>query len=574
MPQVRTKPSYSLRAKAICLLLASASFWAMTGAVFAQDAGGLRGAIRPGADSADPMTTGATQAPAPDQPPPAPYIPVSPGAVPDEPPLDSSDPSGTLFPQDQGDKKTFTEDLPITGTRSPSTARDRKQAREQKEQPKEAAPRPNTRDTRSGVPAQDQSAETTGTVRTEPIGPAERIGIPDDADRIEAIEALDPRKEEENPYAPLGIRVGTFILRPTIEQGVTVTSNANYSVDGQKAVLSETTLRLNAVSDWTQHSASFDAYGTFRRSLSGFDLEDSRIGAVAALNLDISEELRGRGTLEYLRLPETASSPVVIEGTASDPIRQTFSGSLGLDKDVGKARFGITGRVDRDVYGDADLSDGETLSQKDRNATLVTGLLRAGYEISPAITPFVEIEGGRQFYDEKVDSAGFRRSSDRYGARAGVELDLNEKLTGEISGGWIRQKFDDDRLVPIEGPTLNALLTWSPERATTVNIEAATTVEGTTTAEESGSLLHSLRLGVERQVRANLTANAELGFGYRDYTGSDSHDIQFNAELGATWWLNRYAGITGRLRHENQKSNIEGRGYKANSVFLGLKVQR
>ncbi len=47
MPQVRTKPSYSLRAKAVCLLLASASAWAMTGPVSAQDAGGLRGAIQP-----------------------------------------------------------------------------------------------------------------------------------------------------------------------------------------------------------------------------------------------------------------------------------------------------------------------------------------------------------------------------------------------------------------------------------------------------------------------------------------------------------------------------------------------
>jgi hypothetical protein len=561
MPRVRTQPLSSLRAKAIGLLLASASIWAMTGTASAQDTSGLRGAIRPGSATTDPQATGATQAPA--------YVPVSPGAVPDEPPADTpGQPRGTLFPQDAGDTTSFNGDLPIPSARPPTTARDRKRAQE------EAPAQANTRDTRSGEPAQDQGNDTTGTVRTEPIGPAERIGIPDDAGRVEAIEVLDTRREEENPYAPVGIRVGTFILRPTIEQGVTVTSNANYSVDGQGAVLSETTLRLNAISDWSQHSATFDAYGTFRRSLSGYELEDSRIGAVAGLNLDISEELRARGTLEYLRLPETASSPVVIEGTASDPIHQTFSGSLGLDKDVGKARFGITARVDRDVYGNADLSDGETLSQKDRNATLVTGLLRAGYEISPAITPFVEIEGGRQFYDEKVDSAGYRRSSDRYGARAGVELDLSEKLTGEISGGWIREKFDDERLVPIDGPTLSALLTWSPERETTVNIEAATTVEGTTTAGESGSILHAAQVGIERQVRANLTANAKLGFGYRNYADSDSHDILYNAEVGATWWLNRYAGITGRLRHDRQESNIEGRAYQANSVFLGVKVQR
>ncbi|MDQ6433660.1 outer membrane beta-barrel protein [Mesorhizobium sp. LHD-90] len=569
MPRVRLQPSQSLRAKAVCLLLASASALAFTPVAFAQDAGGLRGGMRLEADATDPVTTGGTPASSETQAAPA-YVPVSPGAVPDEP-TDTANPPGTLFPQDNGNSAGF-GDVPVPSARPPTTARERRAAREGREQP--AAPRQNTRAAGSGEPAQIPRQETTGTVRTEAVGPAVRIGVPDDGQRAEAIEALDPRQPEEDPYAPLGIRVGTFILRPTIEQGVTVTSNADYSVEGREAVLSQTTLRLNAISDWTQHSASLDAYGTFRKTLSGYEISEIRAGGLAALNLDITEELRARATLGYERAPETAASPVIIADTVEDPIHQTFTGSLGLEKDVGKARFGITGRVEYDAYGDADLSDGTVLSQEDRNSTLVAVLLRGGYEISPAVTPFAEIEAGHNFYQEEVDASGFRRSSDRIGARAGVELDLSEKLTGEISGGWIREQFEDDRLEPIEGPTLNALLTWSPERETTVDIEAATTVEGTTTADESGSLLHVVRVGIERQVRANLTANAELGIGYRDYTGQDGHDLLYNAELGATWWLNRYAGITGRLRHESQKSNIEGRDFKANSVFLGLKVQR
>ena len=46
--------------------------------------------------------------------------------------------------------------------------------------------------------------------------------------------------------------------------------------------------------------------------------------------------------------------------------------------------------VVRDVYGDAELESGTILSQRDRNATLATVALRAGYEISPALRPFVE----------------------------------------------------------------------------------------------------------------------------------------------------------------------------------------
>ena len=121
---------------------------------------------------------------------------------------------------------------------------------------------------------------------------------------------------------------------------------------------------------------------------------------------------------------------------------------------------------------------------------------------------------------------------------------------------------------------MNALITWSPERETTVVASASTTVEGTTNAGESGSILHSAEISLERRVRSNLTANGLVGAGYRDYSGSSSHDILFSAQVGATWWLNRYTGITGRLRHESLRSNIEGRDYDASSVFLGMTQQR
>jgi hypothetical protein len=101
-----------------------------------------------------------------------------------------------------------------------------------------------------------------------------------------------------------------------------------------------------------------------------------------------------------------------------------------------------------------------------------------------------------------------------------------------------------------------------------------TTVEGTTDAGESGSLLYSTDLSIERQMRANLTGTASIGGFYSDYIGLDGHDIGWDAALGFTYWLNRYFGVTGRLRHEQLVSNLPGRDYKAESVFLGVKVQR
>lgn len=121
---------------------------------------------------------------------------------------------------------------------------------------------------------------------------------------------------------------------------------------------------------------------------------------------------------------------------------------------------------------------------------------------------------------------------------------------------------------------MNADLKWSPERGTIIGLTAQTMIEGTTTANESGDLLYSGRLTGERQIRADLTGNAALGVDWRNYTGSDGHDLTLSAEAGLTWWLNRYVGLTSRARTEKLTSNLPGRNYTANSVYLGLKLQR
>lgn len=561
-PKTRTNPGRREAHGLLSTVAAAALLCALP--LHAQEVGGLRGEVsetdinafllpinRPASGQA--RTATGTVA--------APYIPASEGAA------TSAESGASLF-----DMPTTADDMfasePLAAARTPTTARAR--AEEARLRATSAQ-----RETAAGraEPEAVEDETTTGTVRAPTIDSEIDQALDEGAGRVEAIEGLD-LAADDNPFEATGVRAGSFILRPTLEQGVTATSNADSSTTGSSAVLSETTLRLNAVSDWSRHSAALDAYGNFRKTISGDEIEETRGGFDAFLELDLRDDIRARGEIGYAAGPESASSPVVIEGTASQPLRQIFTTSIGLEKDAGKARFGITGGIERDTYGDADLSAGGTLSQTDRNSTLAIVSLRGGYEISPAVTPFLETEIGRRFYDEEFDTSGFERSSNRLGARAGIELDISEKLSGEFSAGWIREEFDDDRLEPITGPTLNADLFWSPERGTRVNLAAATAVEGTTTAGESGSILHAGRLSVEREIRANLTANAAVGAGYRDYTGSDGHDLTLSAEAGGTWWLNRYAGLTGRLRHENLKSNLPDRDYEANSVFLGLKLQR
>lgn len=586
MPRFQPRSRGRSKREAACALLLATSVLALTApaAVKAQELG-LRGEISESSIQQDQLsntgklrtasvqsksTPGQNDSPAPA------YVPVSPGAVPDA--ADSAVTTGGIAASTP-DNSAFSDD-PAPLAKSPPW-----KPRQDDAQDADTPMKPGRKPTaKAGTAAATADADTMGADQSEArVQPAnqraktlnadDRQPLDQGAERTGSIEGLD-RKREDDPFAAVGIRAGSFVLRPTLEQGVTATSNADSSFNGSSAILSETTLRLNALSDWRENSASADGYLTYRKTLSGQQIEDLRGRVDGTLNIDLDHDLRAIAKLGYEAAPESASSPVVIEDTVSQPLRQTLDGSLGIEKDVGKARFGLTGAIEHDAYGDAKLSSGGTLSQKDRDSTLYTATLRGGYEISPALTPFVELETGRRLYGQRIDDSGYERSATRLGARAGVELDMGEKLAGEFSAGWLREAIDDDRLAPISGATVNADLKWSPERGTTVGLSGTTIVEGTTTPGESGDLLYSGRLSLERQIRDNLTGSAALGADWRDYVGSDGHDLTLSAEASLTWWLNRYAGLTTRARTEKLTSNLPGREETTNSIFVGLKLQR
>ncbi len=446
-----------------------------------------------------------------------------------------------------------------------TTAERRKRAEQERLKGKGVDPRSATSDPRA---MRQISRERTGTVGSD----VDRR-IDPRAQRASPIEGRN-RQEDENPYEAPGIRAGTFILRPSVEQGVTVTDNLNSSSTPRDAVLSETTLRLNAVSEHAGDRTGFNTYGVFRKAVGGEKYDYKEGGFDAELVRRLANEYSARGTIAYAIRPESFSSPVEVTGAASRPIEQTLNASAGLTKDMGKLRLGVTAKIDREWYGDADVEGIGAVSQEDRNSTLATVTLRGGYEISPALRPFIEVEAGRRFYDVKEDAGGFERSANRYAANTGVEVELGEKLNGEISAGYVVETLDDEALGSIGGLNLAGKLNWSPERGTIVGLSGSTEVEGTTEANSAGSLLYSGRLSIERMIRANLTANASVGLSWRDYQSTGDSDTILSGEASATWWLNRYAGITGRARHETMKSTLPDRDTRTNSLFLGLRLQR
>ncbi|MCL7999037.1 outer membrane beta-barrel protein [Brucella sp. 21LCYQ03] len=380
--------------------------------------------------------------------------------------------------------------------------------------------------------------------------------------------------QEANPFAPLGIRTGNFVLRPSLEQGIRATSNGDNSSTGSSAVLSETTLRLKAESDWARHQATFDVSGTLSKSISGQDVSEPRVDVQGNLRLDLSDQTTVNAGAGYKLRRESASSPNGVTDALKRPLVHTINGSLGIERDTGLMFGRATGRVEHDSYGDAELSSGGTVSQKDRNNTYASITLRGGLAISPALKPFVEAELGKRMFDERVDSNGYERSGSQYALRAGLMFDRGEKFNGEIAAGYMRANSVDSRLADVSGPSLAAAINWSPLRGTDVQLYARTLVDTSTTPGVAGALLHFASLEVTHRVRSDLSFNGKLDLNVRDNKDGTGTDYTVGAQIGATYWINRFVGLDARLRHEFQTSQISYREYHANSIYVGMKVQR
>jgi hypothetical protein len=375
---------------------------------------------------------------------------------------------------------------------------------------------------------------------------------------------------EETP----GIRIGTFVLRPTVTQSINTETQRDNGTKETRAFL-ETDMLATLTSDWALHQLLVTTEGAWQQNISGEGEEqpDFRIGG--DLRLDLPQDTTAHILGGYHFYREDTDDPNAIQNADKQSNVQLFSAGGSIERDFGILR-GTTGiDLTRTIYSDATLSDGTTVSLSDRNQTSGTLRGRIGYELSPALIPFIEANIGKTHYDDTVDSAGYRRSGQSYGAKAGVEVDMGEKLRGEIGLGYEIATFDDDRLADIDTPVFDARLLWSPLRGTDVDFGLQTSIQPSTNAGDSGYVSHALTTTITHQLRDNLVGTFLGGITLRDYPSASqsSDETVYATSAGLTWNINRYLDLTSTLGYEltSRKTGADSQQWRAG---VGLKLKR
>ncbi|PZO04076.1 MAG: hypothetical protein DCF30_01350 [Hyphomicrobiales bacterium] len=380
---------------------------------------------------------------------------------------------------------------------------------------------------------------------------------------------------EADPYAPLGLRLGSVVLKPAITNGVGYDTNPQRTAGStrQGSPFSRHDAEVEIQSDWNVHELK----GKLRGGYSEYfrDRDASRPDGEGNLDLRLDASRDTRILLETRAKLDTQrpGSPDLTAAVTGRPLIYQYGGSAGVTHDINRLQMTLRGSVDRSDYEDGKLSNGGIVSQKDRNQTQYGLRLRAAYEVTPGFKPFVQGEIDTREFDEAVDSSGYRRSSDGATGRVGSTFEISRQLTGEVSVGYQNRKYDDGRLRNLKGFIGDAAILWSPTPLTTVTLRGTSELGDTTIAGSSGTTARRASLEIAHALRRNLTVTGVASFGRTEYDGQGLREDFTSYGARIEYKLTRTFSVRASFTQERLNSTAQGSDYTANVAQVGLRVQ-
>jgi hypothetical protein len=383
---------------------------------------------------------------------------------------------------------------------------------------------------------------------------------------------------ETDPFAPVGLRLGSFIVTPTADATLGYDSNPRrLNSGGQGSLFTQSYGELQARSDWSRHEVTARIRGTYSAFFSDPGVNRPELNAVATGRLDIARDTRLETEARYnltATSPGSSNLPSSPDGLRNLPLIRQYGASAGVVQDIGRLQLSLRGTVDRFTYDDAVTNAGVVIPQGERDYNAFGGRLRASYEMTPGLKPFVEVGVERRHFDQLVSSGGTLQGSTATTYRIGSTFELTRLITGEISAGYMIRDNLEPTFGDIRVPVFDAALTWSPTALTIVRLTAKSTIDESFTTGASGLQRRDVAVELEHSFRRWLIGTARLAYGQDIYQGTTRVDQRMVASVNLVYRASRNLQIRGEVRREALYSNQVGQSYSANIFLMGLRLQR
>ncbi len=390
----------------------------------------------------------------------------------------------------------------------------------------------------------------------------------EDIDVIAGSDRRPARLAQLEPYDPVGIRLGSFVLFPEAEIGALWTDNVLKSEDGVSDRAVEVAPAARLVSNWSRHALELRGAA----DLSWFDefeSEDDRSYlAEARGRLDVNRRTNLQGLLSHeMALESRSALDASLVGERTDV--STSRAGLTLNQRFNRMRVQLRGAL-----SDTDYAPSNGASNAERDVRVGEQAARVSWEFKPTLTAFVDAGINQRSYDAPAGD-GLLRNSDGERLRAGFDLGSTSRTwRGEFSIGWGRQTADAALLGSVEGFLVDANLAWRPTALTSLLLTARSEIDDTITPGAAFAFSRSAGLEVRHAPRRHTVASAGISYLDRRMEGTPVAEDEWRTSLGLEYFLNREAIVFGRYQHIVFHATQPGGDWTADELRVGVKVRR
>ncbi len=394
------------------------------------------------------------------------------------------------------------------------------------------------------------------------------------------IEDIDPildrrpaRLARFEPYDPVGLKAGSFVVFPELEVAGFATRNAQLSPNARADVAIETRPSVRVVSNWQQHALEVRANGNFSgfrefssENARGYHLETrGRIDVTRRTNVQL--ELSRDVAQESRQVLESARS-----GQRADVTTDAVRGSV--NHRFNRLSLQLRGSVSDIAYGAVENA-GIITTNDDRNYLHTTQALRATWEFKPTLLGFGEVGLDQRGYKTSAFSDGIERSSRGERYRVGISFgSTGAILRGEASLGWGRQSPNNDGLKDVSGVLIDANVSWKVTALTTALFTARSEFNDSNIAGTAGSISRGGGIELRHQLKRDLIATAGASITNNAYSGVAIEERDIKGTLGLEYFLNRETVLFGRYQHTAFDTTSAGGSYSNDEVRLGIRLRQ
>jgi hypothetical protein len=382
-----------------------------------------------------------------------------------------------------------------------------------------------------------------------------------------------PPMMEEDPYETKGFTAGNFLLKPALELTTGFDSNPQRVPGGAGSPVIVIAPVLLVRSQFDRHQLNADLRVSYVDATRLPQINRPTVDAKVNGRYDLTDTMALNGEGHFALDGDDPGTARFTNRFQKIPLVTTTGGSAGFTKKIDNVEVSLKGTTDVVRFQDVTLTDGQRLTNQDRNFNQYGAQGRVTYALTPEISPFVDVAIDRRIHNQQVDIEGFRRDSTGTAVETGVTFAIADKLTGDVAIGYLVRQYQDMMLRPVSGFIADANLVWQFSKETTIQLGAKSQVAEIAEAGISGVLRRDGTIQVDHQFQPWLIGTLTAGYGQDQFVGSTRVDDRYFVDIGMLYKVSRLLQLKANLRQESTRSNVQENNLTATVVQVGARIQ-